>query len=237
MKILPARPNLDFLLREAKVIKSRHRKADKTVCSLIGHYDTSLHGLTNEQIFNTPFSILDAQRVVARQYSFTSWARMKKYVDLSRLGEKPTDPSLRKYLLERRKQIQSLQEDIKNKKVKYNEYITFTNNSTALLSSAYETHGWPGPDAIGLDCMESAWYVAASAVCGYIDSAGDFQLFIPDIYDPKNIDKRRATVGHIALDAYRKTFAQEAKENNWEYGTRTEAAKELERVSKEGGYT
>jgi len=78
MKILPERPNLSFLLREAKKLKSAHRSGDNSICATIGHFDISLHGLSDEAIFDTRFSILDAQRVVARQYGFSSWARLNK---------------------------------------------------------------------------------------------------------------------------------------------------------------
>ena len=115
MKILPELPNLQFLLREAKAIKSRHRSGDTSVCETIGHYDTSLHARTNEEIFDTRFSILDAQRVVARQYGFSSWARMKGFVERGLAGKNPTDIELRTTLLNRYKELTSLTQDIQKK--------------------------------------------------------------------------------------------------------------------------
>jgi len=50
MKYLPERPNLLFLLREAKKLKSAHRNGDKSICATIGHFDTSLHGLSDQAI-------------------------------------------------------------------------------------------------------------------------------------------------------------------------------------------
>ena len=70
MKNLPERPNLQFLLREAKSLKSAHRNGEKGICATIGHFDTSLHGLSDEAIFDTRFSILDAQRFKGREYCF-----------------------------------------------------------------------------------------------------------------------------------------------------------------------
>ena len=75
---------------------TRHRRADESVCPNIGHFDTLLHGFNCEQIFSTSFSILDAQHVVARQYSFSSWRRLKCFVYLTREGENSSDPSLAK---------------------------------------------------------------------------------------------------------------------------------------------
>jgi len=48
MKILPDRPNLEFLRREAQTLKSRHRARDASVCDAIGHFDTSMHGLSHD---------------------------------------------------------------------------------------------------------------------------------------------------------------------------------------------
>lgn len=285
MKILPVRPNLDFLLREAKAVKSAHRNADTGICVIIGHYDTSLHGLTNKQIFDTRFSILDAQRVVARQYGFASWSRLKQFVNLCDKGKHPSDPSLRDYIQKRHKLLLALQKDVKSKKKSYEEFTRETVASTDVLSSAYDIHGWPGPDVIGADCVEAAWFVAASALydaefqrntvdmttnaladgklfgyChagvkdryltltkkptqyglafgAYYDSEGEFQLCIPAIEDPENVDKRRATVGHISLKNERDNYAREARENNWKYGNRADALKELDRISSEAGYT
>lgn len=285
MKMLPVRPNLEFLLREAKAVKSRHRKADKSVCSIIGHYDTSMHGLTSEQIFDTRFSILDAQRVVARQYGFASWSRLKRFVNLSDVRKKPSDTHLRKYILKRHQELQALINDVKNKKATYEEYKQLTLDSTKVISDAYEVHGWPGPDVIGSDCVDAVWFVAASAVydCefqrntvamasdalpdgkltgrayagmkdryltlrkkptvyglsfgAYYDSTGELQLCIPEIADPENVDKRRATVGFESLKNEQSRCALEARENNWRYGNKADAINELNRVSTEGGYT
>ena len=165
MKNLPVRPNLDFLLRQAKSVRSRHRNADLSVCSIIGHFDTSLHGLTHEQILDARFSILDAQRVVARQYGFASWSRLKRFVALCDEGNNPADLQLRSYILKRHGLLLDLQEGVKNQKIQYDEYRQETLNSTQVLSRAYATHGWPGPDVVGADCVEAAWFVAASAVC------------------------------------------------------------------------
>ena len=285
MKILPVHPNLDYLLREAKAIKSRHRNGDKNVCPVLGHFDTSLHGLTTEQILNKRFSILDAQRVIARQYGFASWTKMKNFVSLCDKGQKPIDPHLRKYTLKRYEILQGLQQEVKQKKLAYEEYKQETLISTRVLSEAYEVHGWPGPDIIGSDCVNALWFVAASAVYdsefqrrtvamtadalpngkifghtyagvkdryltlkkkptiyglafgAYYDAEGEFHLCIPAIEDPKNVDKRRAIVGHQSLQEERNRCAEDAKKYNWKYGDRAEAIEELNRVSIEGGYT
>ena len=168
MKTLPERPNLQFLLREAKDVKSRHRNADASICEIIGHYDTSLHGLTNQQIFDTRFSIIDAQRVVARQYGFSSWSRMKLFVDRTYKGENPSDINFRNVLLGRYQELLSLQDDVKNKrgdyKAKYKQFRKLGQSSTEFLNTAYDSHAWPGPDVVGPDCVFPLYYVSATAV-------------------------------------------------------------------------
>jgi len=168
MKNLPARPNLQYLLREAKVLKSRHRKGDTSICATIGHYDTSLHGLSDADIFDTRFSILDAQRVVARQYGFSSWTRLKKFVHRSVAGVNPLDRTLRDTLLARHKELITLQNDVQHKvgdyKGRYRQYRKLADDSASLLNTAFDSHGWPGPDVIGLDCVGAITFVSGNAV-------------------------------------------------------------------------
>ena len=168
MKILPELPDLQFLLREAKAIKSSHRNRDDSICEAIGHFDTSLHGLNDQQIFDTRFSILDAQRVVARQYGFSSWTKLKQFVTRCWAGQKPTDKKLRDAVLARSKEQRSLQEAYREKKdghkEKYMEFEALAHDSTKLLNSAFDCHGWPGPEVIGSDCVESICYLSANAI-------------------------------------------------------------------------
>ena len=182
MKILPTYPNLQFLLREAKGLKSSHRKGDINVCAIIGHFDTSLHGLNSQEILDSRFSILDAQRVVARQYGYSSWPRLKKYVDRCQLGKNPSDERLRRTLLERQEEINEAQKELatlkkmgsadpKNRKLKaevkskYRSYRQLAQDSTGFLGLAYDAHGWPGPDIVGPDCVDALTLVAGNAVC------------------------------------------------------------------------
>ena len=167
MKQLPTRPNLDYLYREAKAIKSRHRRADKSVCPVIGHFDTSLHGFSCEQIFSTPFSILDAQRVVARQYSFSSWRRLKCFVELTREGENPSDPALARMVSSHKKTLMAAQEATKNRegdtKKRYLDYRKLASESADILRPAYDLYGWPGPEVIGKEAFDDLINLAGNA--------------------------------------------------------------------------
>lgn len=174
MKILPERPNLQYLLREAKTIKSSHRNGDKCICATIGHLDTSLHGLSDQEIFDTRFSILDAQRVVARQYGFSSWSRLNKFVHRCDKGRNPSDIQLRNTILDRRKKLMSLISEYKSKKGDYKskleQHDKLAMESMHFLKSAFECHGWPGPDVVGPDCVE-----ALACVAGSVTFDADFQ--------------------------------------------------------------
>ena len=167
MKILPDSPNLQFLLREAKALKSSHRNGDISICATIGHFDTSLHGLSNQQILDSRFSILDAQRVVARLYGFSSWSRMKKFVNRSVEGP-PSDIQLRNTVFNRRNELESLVKAYKSKqgdyKSKLDQYQELSLESTQFLREAFERHsGWPGPDVVGADCVGALAFVSGNA--------------------------------------------------------------------------
>ena len=167
MKNLPKHPNLQFLLREAKAMKSAHRSGDTSICGIVGHFDISLHGLSTQEIFDTRFSILDAQRVVARQYGFSSWTRLKKYVQRCWIGRNPADGRLRHSILSRYEELNTLVKEYKSKKGDYkSKYQRYQELSvdTDFLNRAYDHHGWPGPDVVGSDCMEALTYVASNAV-------------------------------------------------------------------------
>ena len=168
MKTLPDSPNLQFLLREAKALKSSHRNSDTRICATIGHFDTSFHGLNDQEILASHFSILDAQRVVARLYGFSSWTRLKKFVSRSVEGKAPSDLPLRNAVLSRHNELESLRKAYKSKQgdyqSKFDQYRELSLGSAQFLRNAFERHGWPGPDVVGSDCMYALIYVSANAV-------------------------------------------------------------------------
>jgi len=182
MKTLPERPNLDFLAREAERLKSRHRRGDTGICRTVGHFDTSLHGLSDRQILERRFSILDAQRVVARQYGFASWRRLKRFVERCRAGREPADPSLERFVHRRHDELAALQADLRhrteNRKAVYERYRWLAHDSTDVLRSAYECHGWPGPDVLGKIGTDAFLHLAANVIYD-----ADFQARTLDVLD------------------------------------------------------
>jgi len=169
MNTLPDRPNLSFLLREAKALKSRHRARDTSVREVIGHFDTRLQRLGNDALFETRFSILDAQRVTARRYGFSSWPRLKRFVQRARAGECPSDPTLRALLLDRHARLLELQSEARkdkaaHRKDAYAHYRRAALESVGVMDHVYEVHGWPGPNVVGTEGLEAAVFLAANAV-------------------------------------------------------------------------
>jgi ubiquinone/menaquinone biosynthesis C-methylase UbiE len=81
MKSLPRKPNLEFLKREARALRVLHRQGDPAYCEQIRLYDHSFKNKSDGQILAARFSINDAQRIVARQYGYTSWATLKHYIE------------------------------------------------------------------------------------------------------------------------------------------------------------
>jgi len=81
MKSLPKRPNLEFLKKEAKTLRAHHRQGDSACCDLLRSNDSSYQTKTDTEILAARFSINDAQRIVAREYGYSSWATLKRYIE------------------------------------------------------------------------------------------------------------------------------------------------------------
>ena len=81
MKSLPKHPNLEFLKKEAKALRALHRQGDSACCERLRDNDTAYKNQTDTEILAARFSINDAQRIVAREYGYSSWATLKQYIE------------------------------------------------------------------------------------------------------------------------------------------------------------
>lgn len=81
MKSLPKNPNLEFLNKEAKTLRALHRQGHVSCCEQIRKYDISFKAKSDAEILSGKFTINDAQRIVAREYGFLSWATLKHFVE------------------------------------------------------------------------------------------------------------------------------------------------------------
>jgi len=70
-KQLPARPSLEHLKKQAKDLLSALEKADPATVETVARYFPSQHAI----------GLNDAQLVVAREYGFESWAKLKAHLD------------------------------------------------------------------------------------------------------------------------------------------------------------
>lgn len=84
-KQLPARLNLEQYKKQAKDLLHSHRAAHPDAIHLIWRLHPSLHKLPLEEIAAAPFSLTDAQLIIARQHSFESWPKFAAYLETQRL--------------------------------------------------------------------------------------------------------------------------------------------------------
>lgn len=166
MKTLPKQPNLDYLRREAKALKSQHRNSDRSICEVIGHFDLSLQNLNTETILKRNFSILDAQRVVARQYGFASWRRLNLYV--AKCSSKiKFNSELNKKLLFQLNEVEAYIDSIgvgnfiKSDKPMLDDLTTAAAN---VMNTVFDQYGWPGPEIVGRDGVDACWMIVCHAV-------------------------------------------------------------------------
>ena len=167
MKFLPDQPNLEYLRREAQTLKSQHRARDESIVPIIGHFDTSMHGLSAEAVFTKRFSILDAQRVTARLYCFSSWARLKAFVQKSTDKQECFNAELCDTILRRKMEYDARLRRYKKKKWKsgaVEKWDRFSEESAALFKDIYRQYGWPGPNIIGRKAVEASFYLSSAAV-------------------------------------------------------------------------
>ena len=81
MKSLPKRPNLEFLKKEARALRKLHRQGYADCCERLRSNDSAFRSQADADILTAKFSINDAQRIIAREYGYSSWATLKRYVE------------------------------------------------------------------------------------------------------------------------------------------------------------
>jgi hypothetical protein len=81
MKSLSSKPNIEFLKNTAKSLRSLHEKGNPGCCEPIRTYDISFKSKSNSEILKAKFSIIDAQRIVAREYGYPSWSTLKDFIE------------------------------------------------------------------------------------------------------------------------------------------------------------
>jgi uncharacterized protein (TIGR03067 family) len=86
-KKLPARPNLDHLRRQAKVLLAGLAARENEAAATILKYLPAANGMTAAQVLATPYRLADAQSAIARQNGFAGWPHLARHVELLRALE------------------------------------------------------------------------------------------------------------------------------------------------------
>src|SRR5215472_9064974 len=79
-KQLPSRPNLEQLKNQAKTILRGHRAANLQILKQIKEHHPRFRKSSEAAIRSAPFTLSDAQLVIAQEYGFERWARLKAHV-------------------------------------------------------------------------------------------------------------------------------------------------------------
>jgi ankyrin repeat protein len=85
-KKLPSRPNLEQLKKQAKNILKGHQAAQPEILKLIREHHPRFGKSADAAIAKTKLALSDAQVVLARQYGFDSWAKLKTHTESQATG-------------------------------------------------------------------------------------------------------------------------------------------------------
>jgi ankyrin repeat protein len=80
-KSLPSRPNLEQLKNQAKDLLKAHDSGDAEALQRIQASHPDYSNASEDQIRATKLSLSDAQLVIAREYGFASWPKLKEHVE------------------------------------------------------------------------------------------------------------------------------------------------------------
>jgi len=83
-KRLPSKPSLEHLKHQAKDLVKAHKARDLEAIQRIREFHPRFGKLTDSVISEAKFSLSDAQLAIAREYGFSSWARLKAHVEKPR---------------------------------------------------------------------------------------------------------------------------------------------------------
>lgn len=79
---LPSQPNLEQLKLQARELLRAHREKSRAAAARIRAHHPRRTASALEKIIDTPLKLADAQLVVAREYGFADWTRLKHRIEL-----------------------------------------------------------------------------------------------------------------------------------------------------------
>jgi hypothetical protein len=78
---LPPKPNIEQLKNQARDLLNAHRSGAAEVCTRFRASLTRLSEASEQSILQAKITLRDAQSVIAREYGFSSWAKLKGHVE------------------------------------------------------------------------------------------------------------------------------------------------------------
>jgi hypothetical protein len=90
-KQLPSRPSLEQLKKQAKSLLKGYRALDPNVLNLVREHHPRWRNSSETATRNARFTLADAQLVVAREYGFQTWSKMKTHAELHPLSPSRSD--------------------------------------------------------------------------------------------------------------------------------------------------
>src|SRR6516165_9029685 len=78
---LPARPNLDQLKHQAKDLLNAHKAGAEDAIQRIRQSHPRFSQASEAEVRSARFTLSGAQLVIAREYGFVSWPKLKEYVE------------------------------------------------------------------------------------------------------------------------------------------------------------
>lgn len=80
---LPPRPSLQQLRLQAKELRRAHASRDRAAAERIVAHHPNFRNRSGDDVLATPVSVSDSQLVIAREYGFASWAKLKHHVEFA----------------------------------------------------------------------------------------------------------------------------------------------------------
>ncbi len=78
---LPSRPDLAQLKLQARELRLAHREGKPAAAARIAAHHPRMRGQSLRAVLDKPLTLADAQKVLAREYGFDDWARLKHHVE------------------------------------------------------------------------------------------------------------------------------------------------------------
>jgi hypothetical protein len=80
-RLLPRRPSLAQLKIQANELRRAHREGKPSAAARVVAFHPRMKGQTPEAVLARPLTLADAQLVLAREYGFENWARLKHHAE------------------------------------------------------------------------------------------------------------------------------------------------------------